>query len=63
MADYYDMCIRTPRDAAALIEELIAAATDVVEDNNFLRDKRPNATDSYGINARKLWRLKQAIPK
>jgi hypothetical protein len=63
MSKYYDQCIRNPRKTAAYINELEAAAQEVVTDNDFLRDKKPNETDSYGINARKLWHLKKVLPR
>jgi hypothetical protein len=63
MSKYYDMCIRNPRKTAAYINELEAAAQEVVTDNHFLCERKPNETDSYGINARKLWRLKKVLPR
>ena len=42
------------------LRELIA---DALNDNHLSANmtKQPNPTDSYGINARKLWALKQAV--
>lgn len=57
-AKYCEVCTPYVR-----IEELEKLITDALNDNHLSANmtKQPNPTDSYGINARKLWALKQAV--
>ena len=40
---------------------LTLRATAVVEDNYLCTDRKPNATDSYGVNAVLLWLLRKEV--
>ena len=48
-------------DQEAKMAGLKLRATAVVEDNQFLEDKKPRSADYYGVNAKLLWLLKQEL--
>lgn len=39
------------------------ASTEVVNDNNYVSDRKPGGFDSYGINGVKLWNLREELTK
>ena len=62
---YHDKIVQEAMDRVAKLntenERLTLRATAVVEDNYLCKDRKPNATDSYGVNAVLLWLLRKEV--